>query len=138
MADFHSSTRRFERSSPVHWLLPAYTSAVGTILSFRPAWSVSTRSVLDLNQNAGCGIFGHNAPAIIEALEALLNAGTPLRLPLARCIGAAELSEQLVALSSPALGDGSYDCILGMRTGADGNVPRRIIGRIISTLYPEP
>ena len=111
MADYFSSTSRFERRSIVHWLLPAWRRAGGSALHFRSAWSGSERRVLDFNQNAGTGIWGHHPQPALCALEALVEAGTPLRLPLARCNAEETLRAQLLALASPALGE-DYECIL--------------------------
>lgn len=119
-ASFDSATARFERLSPIHWVLPAYIRAQGTRLAYRRAWSGAERAVLDVNQNAGCCIFGHNPREAIAALEALIEAGTPLRLPLARCLTEEALEARLRQLSAQALSvPREYECVLGMRTGAE-------------------
>lgn len=124
---FGAATRAFERKSPLHWVLPAFRSAKGSQLIYHPAFGTE-RSVLDFNQNAGCAIFGHYPPAALEALGAVVEAGAPLRLPLARIAAEDELRALLLRLAAPVLSDGAaglnsplpdYECVLGLRTGAE-------------------
>ena len=106
----------FARRSPVAYLAPIFRSAEGAYLRFRSPWSGRERTVLDLNQNAGCAIFGHAPPPAVGALYALLAARTPTRLPLARCEAAEELSD--VLLQNSGLG-ADYHAILGLHSGAE-------------------
>ena len=92
-----------------------YTSSEGSNLQFRSPYSGKTRTILDANQNAGCCIFGHHPPASVDALEALLAARRPLRLPFARSSDEEALRSELLARA--ALGEGSR-CVLGLSSGA--------------------
>ena len=75
--DFAHATQRFERRSLLHRVLPAWRRAEGSALYFRSAWSSGAeRCVLDLNQNAGTGIWGHHPPAALRAFDGLVEAGT--------------------------------------------------------------
>ena len=103
--------RKFASRSYIPLLAPVYTSSQGSTLQFRSPYSGKTRTILDANQNAGCCIFGHHPPASVDALEALLAARRPLRLPFARSSDEEALRSELLARA--ALGEGSR-CVLGL------------------------
>ena len=107
--------RKFASKSYISLLAPVYTSSEGSSLQFRSPYSGKTRTILDANQNAGCCIFGHHPPASVDALEALLAARRPLRLPFARSSDEEALRSELLARA--ALGEGSR-CVLGLSSGA--------------------
>ena len=118
---FQAANALFERRSPLHWVLPAFRSAEGSQLTYWPSigkGAGTQHTVLDFNQNAGCAIFGHHPPAALEALRSLVNAGTPLRLPLARNLAEEELRALLLRLAAPALGRGG-----GGRGGRPPSLP---------------
>ena len=106
----------FVRRSPIARCLPIFHSAQGAYLRFTSPWSGRERTVLDLNQNAGCAIFGHSPPDAVGALHACLAARTPMRLPLARCEAAEELSD--VLLRNSGLGP-EFQAVLGLHSGAE-------------------
>ena len=106
----------FVRRSPIARCLPIFRSAQGAYLRFTSPWSGRERTVLDLNQNAGCAIFGHSPPDAVGALHACLAARTPMRLPLARCEAAEELSD--VLLRNSGLGP-EFQAVLGLHSGAE-------------------
>ena len=107
--------QKFSKRSYIPLLAPVYTSSEGSNLQFRSPYSAKTRTILDANQNAGCCIFGHHPPASVDALEALLAARRPLRLPFARSSDEEALRSELLARA--ALGEGSR-CVLGLSSGA--------------------
>ena len=106
----------FARRSPIARCVPIFRSARGAYLRFTSPWSGRERTVLDLNQNAGCAIFGHSPPDAVGALHACLAARTPMRLPLARCEAAEELSG--VLLRNSGLG-AEFQAVLGLHSGAE-------------------
>ena len=72
-----------ERRSLASLLLPTYSRASSSALAFRSPYTGVENEVLDLNQNAGCVIFGHNSAGALEAIDAVLKDGTPVHC--ARC-----------------------------------------------------
>ena len=116
---FGSATRKFERRL-LHLFVPAFRRALGSRLVYKLAWSDAEKTVVDFNQNAGCAVFGHYPEAALEALEHVLLHRLPMRLPLAHSSAEQELRTRLLDLAAPALsGADPYECIMGMRSGAE-------------------
>lgn len=105
------------RGSPIALLAPIFHRAEGAVLCFRSVWSGDECTVLDANQNAGCTIFGHVAPVVIDVIHRLLAARPPLRLPLAR--DAAEEEELAAALLNLSGLGSDYYAIVGLHSGAE-------------------
>ena len=120
--DYFSAAARFDRRSLGPWVHPTLTRAEGSELSFTSRWSRREQSLLDFSQNAGCVIFGHNAPAALGALEGVIEARTPLRLPLANCLAEEALRARLKQLAHAELagGDGG-DGAAGAQGAAGAN-----------------
>ena len=128
--DYFSAAARFDRRSLVPWVHPTLTRAEGIELSFTSRWSRREQSLLDFSQNAGCVIFGHNAPAALGALEGVIEARTPLRLPLANCLAEEALRARLKQLAHAELagGDGG-DGAAGAEGAAGANGSSDGVGR---------
>lgn len=131
---FSFYTRRFERYSAVHWILPAFRRAEASKLTFQTL--ISRRTALDFNQNAGVAIFGHHPPAAIAAIDEIISAGTPLRLPFARCVDEESLSTMILARASPLLEGKEYASVMGMRSGAEA--VDMALSLAWSSLQPQP
>ena len=98
------------------FLLPRYDRASENRL-YRSGYLI--KSHVDMNQNAGCSIFGHNPSAVLAALEKLLAKKPPLRIPLAINANADALRDKLIALAPSSSASDQFEVVLGMRSGAE-------------------
>ena len=99
------------------FLLPRYDRASENRL-YRSGYLI--KSHVDMNQNAGCSIFGHNPSAVLAALEKLLAKKPPLRIPLAINANADALRDKLIALAPSSSASDQFEVVLGMRSGCRG------------------
>ncbi|KAL3907910.1 MAG: hypothetical protein SGPRY_010002, partial [Prymnesium sp.] len=99
----------FDRDSRVAWVVPTFSRATGCSLSFLSRYTAKPASLLDLNQNAGCGLFGHYPLEATECVERYVEERRPMRLPLASCEQADALGELLIRRAFPSTSASSND-----------------------------